>query len=177
MKTWFSTTRRRWMTAAVVVLAIGATVPVALAQGGGRGRGHMGRGGPGGEFGRAGFGLRQLDLSDAQRQQVRTIMQSHRDEFKAIGEKMRTARGRLHDAVQADSVNEEAIRTASSDLSQVQADAAVLRAKVHQEVFATLTPEQQQKAKTLRAEAEKRRDERRQRMEQRLKERKQRQAE
>lgn len=177
MQTRLVTARKGLIAMTVVALTMTA-VPLAMAQGGGGGRGGrgMGRGGPGAEFGRMAFGLRQLDLSDAQRTQIRTIMQSRRDEFKALGEKARAARNRLQDAVRADSVNEEAIRTASGDLAQVQADIAVLRARVHQEVVATLTPEQQQQAKQLRAEAEKRRDERRQRMEQRLKERRQRQA-
>lgn len=175
MQTRLVTTRKGLIAVTVVALTMVTAVPLAMAQGGGGGRG-MGRGGPGAEFGRMAFGLRQLDLSDAQRTQIRTIMQSRRDEFKALGEKARAARNRLQDAVRADGVNEEAIRTASGDLAQVQADIAVLRARVHQEVVATLTPEQQQKAKQLRAEAEKRREERRQRMEQRFKERRQRQA-
>ena len=35
--------------------------------------------------------LRQLDLTDDQRAQVRQVMDSHRDELRAIGEHMRAA--------------------------------------------------------------------------------------
>ena len=87
----------------------------------------------------------------------RPSFRSHKDEFQAIGERMKTARpaqGRGH---------RNACRwrgrspRAPDSLAAVEADAAVLRAKVHAAVFQVLTPEQQEKAKTLKAEREKRR--------------------
>ena len=45
---------------------------------------------------RAGPRLRQLELTDTQREQVRGVMQSHQAEFRAIGDRMRTA----HEALQ-----------------------------------------------------------------------------
>jgi Spy/CpxP family protein refolding chaperone len=50
-------------------------------------------------------------------------------------------------------VDESAIRARAADVAAVDADAAVLRARVHQEVFNLLTAEQQTKAKALQAEA------------------------
>lgn len=125
----------------------------------GPGRGMMG---PGGPFG-LGFALGRLDVTDAQRQQIRTIVQSHRQEFQALAERRRTAQHALQAAITADPLDEAAIRSASAALAEVQADDAVLRAKVHREVFAVLTPEQQAKAKALREEAQKRAEQRRQR--------------
>jgi hypothetical protein len=55
----------------------------------------------------------------------------------------------------------------------VEADAAVLRAKVHAAVFQVLTPEQQEKAKSLRAEREKNRAEMRERFQERRQQRQQ----
>jgi Spy/CpxP family protein refolding chaperone len=151
-----------------LVLLAGA-VPAAHAQdvaGPGYGpgpRGRMGRMGPMGPMGME-FGFRQLGLTDDQRQQVRTIMDRHREDFRSLGERMRTAREAVHAAVTSESPDESAIRTASAALADVQADGAVLRAKVHQEVWAVLTPEQREKAKSLRAEREQRWKERQERV-------------
>jgi protein CpxP len=164
---------------AVVMAAIGFATTVQLAarngqggtqdpavQGGGRGPGMMGRGmmGPGGPgmrggpgggpFGMAGLPLRELDLTDAQREQVKAIMASHRDEQKATGDKMMAARKALHDAIAADVFDEAAVRAAAGAVAALDADAAVLQAKIHGEVFAILTPEQVKKAKELRSEME-----------------------
>ena len=165
---------------AVITAAIGFATTVQLSarndqgagqdpagQGGRRGAGMMGqgmmgpggpgmRGGPGGPFGRAGFPLRGLDLTDAQRQQVRTIMESHRDEQKAIGDRMQAARKALHEAIAAELFDEGAIRAKAAELGAVEADAAVLQARIHAEIFTILTPEQVTKAKELRTQMENR---------------------
>lgn len=126
------------------------------------GRGMMGpggpgfRGAPGGPFGMGGFMLRGLDLTDAQREQVKAIMESHRDEQKAIGDRMQAARKALHDAIGADAFDEAAVRAKAAEIGAVEADAAVLQARIKSEVFAILTPEQVKKAKELRGQMENR---------------------
>jgi len=162
---------------AVIMAAIGFASTVQLAarnsqgggqdpavQGGGRGPGMMGRGmmGPGGPGMRGGPGgmfglpLRELELTDAQREQVKAIMESHRDEQRAAGDKMMAARKALHEAISAETFNETAIRAAAGEVGAAEADAAVLQAKIHGEVFAILTPEQVKKAKELRSAMENR---------------------
>jgi protein CpxP len=103
-----------------------------------------------------GHALRALDLTDAQREQIRTILESHKNEFKPVAERMIVARQELNDAVTAGVVDEAAIRGAAAKVAAVEADAAVMRAKVHAEVFAVLTPEQQAKARELKAQARER---------------------
>jgi protein CpxP len=126
------------------------------------GRGMMGpggpgfRGGPGGPFGMGGLMLRDLDLTDAQREQVKAIMESHRDEQKAIGDRMQAARKALHDAIAADTFDETAVRAKAAEIGAVEADAAVLQATIKSEVFGILTPEQVKKAQELRSNMEKR---------------------
>lgn len=125
--------------------------------------GHGGRGfgpGPGGPFGPIALPLRQLELSDAQRDQVRAVMQSHQAAFKEIGDRTRQAREALDAAITADVVDESAIRARAAEAATVDADAAVLRARVHQEVFSLLTAEQQTKAKALQAEGQRKMKER-----------------
>jgi protein CpxP len=139
------------------------------------GPGGFGFGGPGG-FGRGGFGgpmrlLRQLDLTEEQRAQVRQVMESHRDELRAIGEKLRAAHRAQADAATAAQFDEQAVRTKAAELAAISADAAVLRARVHSEVFAVLTPEQQAKAAELKAQREARVQQRREQARERAKQR------
>jgi Spy/CpxP family protein refolding chaperone len=155
---------RRGLVAAGAV-AVLASVPLAVAAQEGHGAWHGRRGFMGGFA-----GLRQLDLTDDQRQQIRAAMQSHREEFKAIADRVRKAREAQQAAIEQVPVNEPQIRAASSELAAAEADAAVLRARVHEQVFSLLTPDQQTKAKTLAAERKQfraqRREEWKQRMEQ-----------
>jgi protein CpxP len=113
-----------------------------------------------------GMALRQLDLTDAQREQVRSIFEQNRDEMRAAGEKLRTARRALNDAAgagtvaKAETIDEAAIRTAAETLANAEAEAAISRARIHAQVWQVLTPEQQAKAKELRQQREQRRSQR-----------------
>jgi protein CpxP len=108
----------------------------------------------------SGLPLRALDLTDAQREQVRGIMTARQSEFRALHERLRTARQAEQAAVTRVPVDENEVRTRAAELSAVQADFAVLRARVHEQVFQVLTPEQQARAKTIAAERQKRRSDR-----------------
>ena len=143
--------------AAGLVALLGGAV---FAQGDGPGAfgGHGHRGG----FGMEGMaGLRQLGLTDDQRAQIRTAMSGHRDEFKALSERARTARQAQAAAISAVPMNEQQVRAASADIAAVQADMAVLRARVHEQVFSVLTPDQQAQARTLAAQRDAMRAQRR----------------
>jgi periplasmic protein CpxP/Spy len=168
------------LTAALAVITLGLG-SIALAQpgdGGGRRGGHgFGRGfGPGGPGGPGFPALRQLDLTDAQREQVKAIFDQNKDEFAAIGERLKTARKAQVAAIETQPLDEAVIRAKTADLSAVEADAAVLRAKVHAAIFQVLTPEQQEKAKALKAEREQRGAERRQQFQERRQQRQQQKA-
>lgn len=154
-----------------LVAGTGLAVVTVRAQGPG-GPGGVMRRGPGGPG--AGLPLRGLDLTDTQREQVRVAIDAHKTEFEALATRMRAARKTLNEAVTADTFNEATVRQKAIDVAAAEADGAVLRAKAHSEVWALLTPEQQQKARDLRASREARRDQMRQRSEQRRGERQQR---
>ena len=117
-------------------------------------------GGPGG-FGRGGFGGpmgmlpmlgRALNLTDAQRDQIKAIADSHKDEWKALADRERTARTALMTAVTADTIDEAAIRQKSSEVAAVEADAAVARAHAHGEVAQILTADQRAQLKNFTAQ-------------------------
>ena len=132
---------------AAVSMAIGLGTAVSAQPRGPAGGEHRGM--------RGGFhGLRQLGLSDEQRQEVRRIMELHKAERQSIGQCLREARRSQSEAVMAVPVDESAVRARSAELAKVETDAAVLRARMHAEIYNVLTPEQQEKAKALRAERE-----------------------
>jgi Spy/CpxP family protein refolding chaperone len=137
--------------AALFVCAAGAG---AMAQGpggpGGRRGGPMARGpmGPGGAID---LPLAQLNLTPQQRDQVQTIMGSHKDELQALGDRQMAARQALDQAIAADAIDEGAIRQKAADLGAVEADMGVVRAHIRAEVLQVLTPDQQRQAKTLAA--------------------------
>lgn len=145
-----------------VVLAAGSGLVLAedgqgQRRGPGPGQGQDGPGmrGPGGPMGR-GMGMgppgfRELDLSDDQKAQIKTIGESHQAEFKAVGDKMRTAREGMRTLIEADTLDESAVRAKSVEVAAAEADAAILNAKVRAQTLTVLTSEQLAKLKELQA--------------------------
>ena len=173
---------KRILVAAGLVAALAGGTTLGFAQGrGGPGapgmRGPDGHGpgmpGPRGRGPRLDFGLRGVELTDAQREQVRSIMESHRTEFETVGRALGDAHRAFGEATRAESVDESTIRTRASAVASAMADEAILRSKVRSEVHALLTPEQQQQLKDREAAMQKRQQERLQRQKERLQQRQQ----
>jgi len=114
---------------------------------GGPGRGRGGPGGPGRPL--AGLPLRELNLTDAQREQVKQIVDSRQQESRAIGERAMAAREALHAATTSPSFDEGLIRAKAAEVASIEADMAVTRARSFADVFQILTPDQQAKVKEL----------------------------
>lgn len=145
---------------AAVLLAGAAVAVTAQPQAGVPGpRVGRGPGGPGPMGGRAGFGLAglgQLDLTDAQKEQIRNIRESHRDEARQIAERTRAAERDLNLASEATVVDEADIRARANVLAAAIADGTIHRAKVNLEIFNILTSEQQEKLEAFRAQMQER---------------------
>ena len=151
--------------AAVLTLAAGAPMLIAQDQqprrpgpgfggpppGGGPGMPGMRRGGPGGPMG-FGPGFRELDLTDAQKNQLKQIADSHREEFQAAGQKAGAAREGMRALMEADTIDENAIRAKSQEVAAAEAEIMILNAKVRLQSLQVLTPEQQAKLKELRSQ-------------------------
>lgn len=158
-------TRIHFLAASIVAasLTVGG---VAYAQGpAGPGRG--GRfGGPGG----IGLGLpvRELNLTDAQQDQIRDIVQRHRNDMRMVQDRLREAREEQRQLIQAVPPNEGAIRAETMQkLALAEADAAVLQAQVQSEVWNVLTPDQQAQAKKLQADRDTRIEKRQEKLQNR----------
>jgi Spy/CpxP family protein refolding chaperone len=124
-----------------------------------RGRG-MGPGGPGGpgRFGvPGGMGMLpmlgpQINLTDTQRDQIKSIAEAHKDEWKALLDRSRTAHTALEEAITADALSEAAIRQKSAEAAAVEADVAVARAHAHAEVWQILTADQKTQVRAMQAQ-------------------------
>ena len=97
--------------------------------------------------------LAALNLSDAQREQVRTILQGHRDEGQALMQRGHAALESLRKATEG-TVDEGAAAQQGQALGAVIAEASVLRARVRTEIMVILTPEQQAEAAKIQADRE-----------------------
>jgi Spy/CpxP family protein refolding chaperone len=110
----------------------------------------MGRGGPmgfGGPMGMFGFLGPDLNLTDAQKQQIKNIAESHKAEWQAFGERAKAAHQGLAAAINADTIDEGLIRAKHAEVAAVEADMAVAAARARAEIWPILTPEQQAKVR------------------------------
>jgi protein CpxP len=154
--------------ALVAALAVTTTL---LAQ-----PGHSGPGGRmHGEHGGWGFGFgpetfRELDLTDAQRTQIRTLWDEHRDEIRAAADKLGAAWRAQEEAVKAVPADEAQIRTRGEELGTAQTEMALAHSRLYTAMVQVLTAEQQAKLKQLQTEHRQRMQERRQQWQQRRQE-------
>ena len=92
----------------------------------------------------------ELNLTDDQKSRIKDVLRSHVDEIKTQMQASSTARRALHDAVMAKPTDENAIRTAATQLGQAQADGAVLFARIRGEIDPILTDEQKARMVSIR---------------------------
>ncbi|SEG49785.1 protein CpxP [Vibrio hangzhouensis] len=144
--------------ATVLPLALGSAS--ALAYGGGKG-GHHGKGGEGmcgGFDGKRIF--RDLDLTDAQKEQMKQLRQQSRDDmrgqfagdFATKKAEMQARHQKMQSLVLADSFNADAANALAAEMVQQQTERRVKILEKQHEMLNILTPEQKEKFKQLQQE-------------------------
>jgi Spy/CpxP family protein refolding chaperone len=122
----------------------------------------LGPGGPGGPRGfRGPMGMlpmlgRAINLTDAQKEQLKAIADAHKDEWRSLADRELAARSALNDAVTADVIDEAAIRQKSAEVAAVDADMAVARAHAHAEMLQILTADQKAQLNTMQQQMKQR---------------------
>jgi Spy/CpxP family protein refolding chaperone len=148
------TNSKKWFSVAAAVLALSGTMAFAAPHEGGRG-GRHGRGGRGmiGERLAA-----KLNLTDAQKQQIKDSQQSFRNENKAFFEAARDTRRQIREAKEAgDTARLESLKaTAQSQHAQMKQ----LHAAQMQRIETFLTTEQRTQWQAMKGEREAKRAER-----------------
>ena len=130
----------------------------------GPGRGFDG-GGPRGEHrgphGRGGFVpfLRDLNLSDAQKAQIKQITDSFEASTKPLWERLGEQRDGEMDALKDGAFDEAAVRAAAQERANVHVELEVARARMMSQVYALLTPEQKAQIAQRRQQFEQKRQE------------------
>jgi protein CpxP len=140
--------RTLWSAGAALVIAAALAIPVIAQPPQGRGGGP---GGPGGFGGRGGpFPmLRALDLTDAQRAQIRTITEQQRGNANSPRQKLATLQKQLHLAILADTPDAQKIDELKTSIAAAAAEELTSRIDVESRIAQVLTPEQRAKAREL----------------------------
>jgi Spy/CpxP family protein refolding chaperone len=110
------------------------------------------------DSGRFGRRLAQLGLTDQQKVQVKTILRSYQPTLGPLVKEVVTERRALRDTIRAQTIDETAIRAEAAKVASLEADLAVQRAHVADDIRAVLTPEQIQKLKNMQIDADARFD-------------------
>jgi len=87
----------------------------------------------------------RLDLTDDQKEAVHDVMMKHREQTQSLFEEKIARRRALGETIHADPFDEAAVRQASADLAAVDADLAVMKGKMFQEINRLLTAEQRER--------------------------------
>lgn len=116
----------------------------------GQDRGPGGRGGP-----RGGDRIfRQLDLTDAQKTQIKALHEKQRDEAKANHDQLRAIREQMRPLIENSAFDETAVRALLAKETQLMTEMQVVDARTRNAVFNLLTTEQKAKLAELRSKRE-----------------------
>ena len=129
--------------ALALVLAAGAITAVCAARAGGPGNMMFGH--------RMGWIARKLDLTDAQRTQIQSMIQAERPNFQPLVKQLAANHQQMLVATRGGSFDEAQVRTLANQQAQTLAELMVIRERLISKVYNTvLTPDQKTKADTLR---------------------------
>jgi periplasmic protein CpxP/Spy len=128
--------------AGVAALIIGATVFA------------VGQGGPGGPHGGEPGDMmehmsRVLNLTDAQKTQVKAIMDAERAATEPSRGKIEEIHKQIEATVMSGQFDEAQVRALAGQASQIMTDEMVEHVRAHAKIFALLTPEQRAKAQEM----------------------------
>lgn len=145
---------------AVALLAFGlATAWAAERPGGPRNDGVCN--GPCLDVPRGGGPLARLDLSDAQRDQIRAILDAERESMRTLREATQQSREATRDALHAEKVNAGEVRRLAHEQADRRVDLQLARQQTREKIDAVLTAEQRQQLQQQREQRQQRREERR----------------
>jgi periplasmic protein CpxP/Spy len=134
------------VTAVVLALAAGlsAAVTAAVAQSEGK-QGHQGR-----MLQRM---TEQLNLTEAQQAQIKTILQTQKSKIQPLRQQLRQNRLAQTSAVTG-TFDEAQVRSFAAKQAQIMTDLTVEKERTKSQIYAVLTPDQRQKAQALMQQRE-----------------------
>jgi Spy/CpxP family protein refolding chaperone len=106
-----------------------------------------------------GFFGKKLNLTDEQKTQMKAIMQKEHPAMKPLFQQQRRIDQQLRQYVEGQ-FDEAKVQALATQKAQIQAQLTVAETRVHNQLYALLTPEQQSQLKEMEARRESRRQER-----------------
>lgn len=103
--------------------------------------------------GMMGFPFKELDLTDAQRAQVKSVMQKEHSTMKPLMQQTHQMEQQLKQYSEG-TYDEAKVQALVSQQAQTLVQIKVQEARIHNEIYQLLTPEQQSKLKELEANRE-----------------------
>jgi len=101
--------------------------------------------------GHMGFMARELNLTDAQKQQIKTMMQSQRTTMRPLMLQMAQNRASMLTATSGGAFDQAKVQALATQQSQIMAQFEVQKASLRSQIYNTvLTPEQKAKADQMR---------------------------
>ncbi|MBI5480042.1 MAG: periplasmic heavy metal sensor [Deltaproteobacteria bacterium] len=97
--------------------------------------------------------LNRLKLTAAQKTRIFAVLGQHKNEIVAVGGAKVEAHAQLQDAIQAANPDPAAIKKAAATLAEADLKAAQLRARIHPQIMAILTPKQKLEVLAVMAHA------------------------
>ena len=91
-----------------------------------------------------------LDLTEQQKGQLKTLFEKKWQDRQSMRTKMEASRETLREYKQGNTFDESEFRAMAQKHADLKTEMMVQQAKTRQQIFAVLTPEQQQKAEKLR---------------------------
>ena len=126
-------------------------------------KGHHGkRGGKRGHRGGKGMMFRGLDLTDAQKAQVKQITQTSRENSKSVHEQMKANRQQLEAISQNGNFDAAQVQALAAQQGNLHAQMIVEQQRVKSQIYQILTPEQKAKAAEMKANFKQKMQERQQ---------------
>jgi Spy/CpxP family protein refolding chaperone len=158
--------RSRVLMAGATAVLIAGLAGTAVAQQprmrpGGPGMGMRGMGPMG--IGPAGLPLGRLDLTEAQRSQVRDVAQRYQGEMRTASQKVAEAREAQRKAIESVPLNEGLVRSTSDKLNDATLEVALIQARIYNDTYNVLTDAQKAKLKEIQTNRDARMNQREQR--------------
>ena len=125
-------------------------------RGFGKHRGH--RGGHRGFFGMRGFMSKKLNITDAQKAQMKQFAESSRERTKPVREQLQAKRKELRAASEGGTFNQALAQQKLVEMSSLQAQLMGEQFRLKQEMLSVLTPEQKTQMEQMRAESKAKRE-------------------
>jgi Spy/CpxP family protein refolding chaperone len=91
-----------------------------------------------------------LDLTDAQKEQVKAILETEKANVAPLRKKLAETREKIRLAVETTPFDEAAVRSLAASQNETRTEMTVARARTESRIFALLSPEQKERAKEFR---------------------------